>query len=201
MGAGMVCLEGTGALSHVSLRNRPEVFHQPCVFAAVGFRGQPELVRVLEGPVPAWRLFGSPGAGNGAAGASYGLPRFRTASFEARFPFGFGASYTQLELGPTSARIEGEELVASAVAANRGDRPGVVVAQLYVEVPGRPMKLAGFARVLLEPGEEQEVVVRVPVERLAIREAGRWVPASGPFRVAFGRHAGDGTPVEVTRPT
>ena len=25
IGAGMICLEGTGALSHVSLRNRPEV--------------------------------------------------------------------------------------------------------------------------------------------------------------------------------
>src|SRR6185369_17173330 len=30
MGAGMLCLEGTGALSHFSLRNRPEVFNEPC---------------------------------------------------------------------------------------------------------------------------------------------------------------------------
>ena len=52
LGAGMICLEGTGALSHVSLRNRPEIFHEPCVFAAVSIRGQPGSARVVEGPVP-----------------------------------------------------------------------------------------------------------------------------------------------------
>ena len=34
IGAGMVCLEGTGALSHVSVRNRMDVFHEPLCFAA-----------------------------------------------------------------------------------------------------------------------------------------------------------------------
>jgi uncharacterized protein (DUF608 family) len=87
LGAGMVCLEGTGALSHVSLRNRPEVFHEPCMFAALGFQGKPGLARVLEGPVPAWKLFGAPGTGNGAGGASFGLPRFREATFSPWFPF------------------------------------------------------------------------------------------------------------------
>ena len=91
MGAGMICLEGTGALSHVSLRNQPQVFHEPVTFAAVcvkGRGGKPNIARVLEGPVPGWKLFGQPGTGNGAAGSSFGLPRFRTAKFAARFPFG-----------------------------------------------------------------------------------------------------------------
>src|SRR4051812_36424102 len=39
IGAGMICLEGTGALSHVSLRNRPELFNEPCVFAALSIKG------------------------------------------------------------------------------------------------------------------------------------------------------------------
>ena len=52
MGAGMICLEGTGALSHVSLRNKPEVFHEPCTFAAISVKGQTNVARVLEGPVP-----------------------------------------------------------------------------------------------------------------------------------------------------
>src|SRR5689334_14022314 len=76
IGAGMLCLEGTGALSHFSLRNRPEVFNEPCVFAAVCIPGSgsngANIARVLEGPVPAWKLFGSPGAGNGASGSSFG---------------------------------------------------------------------------------------------------------------------------------
>ncbi len=90
MGAGMICLEGTGALSHVSLRNQPQVFNEPVTFAALcvkGRAGKPNLARVLEGPVPAWKLFGQPGTGNGAAGTSFGLPRFRSATFRPRFPF------------------------------------------------------------------------------------------------------------------
>ncbi len=87
IGAGMVCLEGTGALSHVSLRNKPDVFNEPPVFAAICVKGKPNIARVLEGPVPGWKVFGQPGCGNGASGKTYGLPRFRRASFKTRFPF------------------------------------------------------------------------------------------------------------------
>jgi len=88
IGAGMICLEGTGALSHVSLRNRPELFNEPCVFAALSIKGNRDLARVLEGPVPSRKVFGPPGTANGAGGTTYGLPRFATASFKTRFPFG-----------------------------------------------------------------------------------------------------------------
>jgi uncharacterized protein (DUF608 family) len=91
MGAGMICLEGTGALSHVSLRNHPEVFHEPCTFAAISIKGAAPVARILEGPVPGWKLFGSRGAGNGMSGASFGLPRFESARFQTRFPFGMVA--------------------------------------------------------------------------------------------------------------
>jgi uncharacterized protein (DUF608 family) len=87
MGAGMICLEGTGGLSHVSLRHKPEVFHEPCTFAAISIKGPTNTARVLQGPVPGWKLFGQPGTGNGAGGTSLGLPRFREASFRVRFPF------------------------------------------------------------------------------------------------------------------
>ncbi|MEO8614608.1 MAG: GH116 family glycosyl hydrolase [Luteolibacter sp.] len=88
IGAGMVCLEGTGALSHVSLRNRPEMFNEPCVFAAVAIKGKPEWARVLEGPVPARKIFGRPGTAMGDVDSTYGLPRFTAATFRARFPSG-----------------------------------------------------------------------------------------------------------------
>jgi len=87
IGAGMICLEGTGALSHFSLRNKPEVFHEPCTFAAISIKKPKAAARVLEGPAPGWKLFGQPGSGNGASGASFGLPRFREARFRVRFPF------------------------------------------------------------------------------------------------------------------
>jgi len=88
IGAGMICLEGTGAISHVSVRNRMQFFHEPCTFATLCVKGEENVARVLEGPVPGWKAYGTAGAGNGAAGSSYGLPRFTEASFIARFPFG-----------------------------------------------------------------------------------------------------------------
>ncbi|MBI5834738.1 MAG: hypothetical protein HZB16_20755 [Armatimonadetes bacterium] len=88
MGAGTICLEGSGALSHVSLRHRPDVFNEPLMFAAVCIKGERHTARVVEGPVPTWKLYGTPGAANGLGGTSFGLPRFRSATFRARFPFG-----------------------------------------------------------------------------------------------------------------
>jgi uncharacterized protein (DUF608 family) len=88
IGAGMMCLEGTGALAQVSLHHRPEVFNEPETFAAICVKGSKNIARVLEGPVPDRKKFGSAGTGNGASGSSFGLPRFREAKFQARFPFG-----------------------------------------------------------------------------------------------------------------
>ena len=88
LGAGMFCLEGSGAVSHMSINNRPEIFFEPNVFAAIAIKGAQPVAKVLEGPVPEWKIFGQRGTGNGAGGTSYGLPRFSSASFIARFPFG-----------------------------------------------------------------------------------------------------------------
>ncbi len=87
IGAGMFCLEGTGAISHMSVRNRPEVFNEPCMFAAVTVKGIENGSRIIEGQVPSWKHFGLPGSGNGSGGTTWGLPRFKNASFLARFPF------------------------------------------------------------------------------------------------------------------
>ena len=38
IGAGMVCLEGTGAVSHVSVYNKPDVFNEPSMFAAISLK-------------------------------------------------------------------------------------------------------------------------------------------------------------------
>jgi len=93
IGAGMICLEGTGTFSHVSLRNRVGIFNEPLMFSALCIRGEPNVARILEGPVPSWKIFfpwGDTfwGAGNGGAGKHYGLPHCARAEFRARFPFG-----------------------------------------------------------------------------------------------------------------
>ena len=88
MGAGMFCLEGTGAISHMSVRNRPDLFNEPTIFAAIHVNGLENGTKVIEGPVPERKKFGNPGNGTGSWGRTYGLPRFAEAEyFEARFPF------------------------------------------------------------------------------------------------------------------
>ena len=88
IGAGMICLEGAGALSHVSVRGALNLHNEPLMFAALSVKGRPDLARVLEGPVPEWKIYSQPNAGNGLHYTDYGLPRFDQASFQARFPFG-----------------------------------------------------------------------------------------------------------------
>ena len=39
IGAGMYCLEGTGAISHMSIRHRPDIFNEPGLFGALFIRG------------------------------------------------------------------------------------------------------------------------------------------------------------------
>jgi len=89
IGAGMICIEGTGAISHVSVRNKPDVFNEPMVFSAICVKGKNgNTVKVLEGPVPKWKYFGGPSTGRGSRGKTYGLPRFANVNFLVRFPFG-----------------------------------------------------------------------------------------------------------------
>lgn len=88
IGAGMVCLEGTGAISHVSIKNKPDVFNEPYMFAALHLKGIENGTKVLEGPVPSWKMFGPQKTANGSGDKTYGLPRFDECSFSAKFPFG-----------------------------------------------------------------------------------------------------------------
>ncbi len=92
IGAGMICLEGGGTLSGLSVRGVPEVFNEPLMFSALQIQNTRSTTRILEGPVPDWKIFFPwgqqlQGAGSGARGKHYGLPRFQTARFQARFPF------------------------------------------------------------------------------------------------------------------
>jgi uncharacterized protein (DUF608 family) len=105
MGAGMFCMEGTGAISHVSIRNKPDIFNTPEVFAAISVKGLKNGAKVLEGPVPDWKKFGQRDAGNGSGGMTTGLPHFQHSVFKARFPFAY-IDLRDDEL-PISVRVTG----------------------------------------------------------------------------------------------
>jgi len=105
IGAGMICLEGAGALTHVSIRNQPMVQNQPGLFAAISLGGPGKLARVVEGQVPKWKLYERRHAATGGAPLGSGLPRFERATFRAHFPF----ARVELEDDalPVTARITG----------------------------------------------------------------------------------------------
>ena len=93
LGAGMFCLDGTGAFSHFSLRHLPDYFNEATIFSSVAIKdGNQVKARVLEGPVSDWkplfpwdRFWRS--SAHGAGHRGFGLPRFDSARFSARFPF------------------------------------------------------------------------------------------------------------------
>lgn len=87
MGAGMFCVEGTGAISHMSIRHNPELFREPRMYAAISIKGKPEAALVLEGQVPEWKKYGQPRTPMGVGETTWGLPRFETCTFTTRFPF------------------------------------------------------------------------------------------------------------------
>lgn len=87
IGAGMICIEGAGALTNASFHHGPNIGSEAPIFAAVSVKGT-GFARVLEGPVPGHKRFPSFAAESEAAIQSlWGLPRFRRASFRASFPF------------------------------------------------------------------------------------------------------------------
>ncbi len=87
LGAGMFCLEGSGAIAQVSIRNKPDVFNDPGMFAAIHVKGAANGAKMLEGPAPAWKHFGQHLSALGYGGSAVGLPHFAGAEFKTEFPF------------------------------------------------------------------------------------------------------------------
>src|SRR3546814_15747442 len=73
------------------------------------------------------------------------------------FRFGYGLSYTDFAYRNLKV-TGGATLTVSVDVTNTGTRAGADVPQLYVGHGDTPMRLAGFRRVTLGPGETRSVV-------------------------------------------
>jgi len=88
IGAGMMCLEGTGCLNHLSLRHHPELYNEPGIFSVLTINGERNVSKILEGPVQDWKIYGPRNdSGSGSGGKNYGLPHCTDAELQVRFPF------------------------------------------------------------------------------------------------------------------
>ncbi|MEO2167653.1 MAG: fibronectin type III-like domain-contianing protein, partial [bacterium] len=119
-----------------------------------------------------------------------------------RFAFGHGLSYAEFSLGEpvlSSTELKSDDILEVRVTIrNKGIRPGSEVVQAYIRDVkasiARPEKeLAAFARVFLEPGEEQEVCLTIDRRALSFwdPQEGDWVAEPGTFEVLIGRSSAD----------
>lgn len=115
---------------------------------------------------------------------------------EPLYPFGYGLSYTRFTISPvkldrTSLTAE-EEICASVKVKNIGETAGTETVQMYLHDVAasvvRPVKeLKGFAKITLEPGEEQEISFRITEKDLRfLTENDRWESEPGKFEIFIG---------------
>ena len=107
------------------------------------------------------------------------------------FPFGFGLSYSRFKLSDLSLATIGDQVTATLTVANVGERAGAAVVQGYLSRspdPRIPMRLAGFTRLDLKPGEEKRVDVPIDPRLFATfdEQARRWRIGAGAYLMSFG---------------
>jgi beta-glucosidase len=151
----------------------------------------PEDVRQLPRPViPGWmQPDGHPVPEPHAEGADVGYRYFARTGQTPLFPFGYGLSFTNFAFA--NPRIEGGDTVSVSVdVTNTGAREGKVVPQLYLtEAAGEPkLRLLGFAKISLRPGETRSVRMTADPRLLAHFDTALhgWRRRAGVYRVAIG---------------
>ncbi|MGR6330016.1 beta-glucosidase [Sphingomonas sp. XXL09] len=133
-------------------------------------------------------------------GADVGYRWFARNGASPLFPFGFGLSYTTFDHRALQIR-GGASPSATVTIRNTGTRAGSDVAQLYlVSTPaGRTLRLAGFAKVTLQPGATATAALAIEPRVLADSKGGRWTMPAGTYGFALGRSATDLGPVVTVR--
>ncbi|OPJ60797.1 beta-glucosidase [Clostridium chromiireducens] len=102
----------------------------------------------------------------------HGYTKLEKEGVKPLLPYGFGMSYTSFNISEAVFKIENNEVLASCRIKNTGKVEGTEIVQMYVGFKNsaidRPIKvLRGFSRVSLMPGEEKEVTIACPVEKLS----------------------------------
>ncbi|PTD21108.1 beta-glucosidase family protein [Sphingomonas fennica] len=133
-------------------------------------------------------------------GADVGYRWYEKTGQKPLFPFGHGLSYTRFTYGKPEA-TGGAAPTVSIDVTNSGARAGDDVVQVYVQggADAPTWRLAGFARVSIDPGRTQRVTIPLECRTFARFDTAQrgWVVDGGPRRFAIGRtaidHVAEGT--------
>lgn len=141
---------------------------------------------------------------NGSAwhqGESIGFAEYVDMPHTPRYFFGYGLSYTEfvytnLLISPEEADAE-KEILISVEVENTGAVRGSEVVQLYLcdvyASMTRPVKeLAGFKRIMLEPGEKRRVIFKLRASQTAFLDTCmNWKVERGEFEALVGSSSED----------
>jgi beta-glucosidase len=123
-------------------------------------------------------------------GAEVGYKWFQAEHKTPLLPFGFGLSYTSFAFSALS--VDSGAKTARFTVRNTGTRAGTEIAEVYVTLPKGSdetfQRLAGFARITLDPGKSQTVTVPIDPRVLQTYDeaAARWNVAPGDYGVLVG---------------
>lgn len=128
-------------------------------------------------------------------GIYVGYRYFDTFGIPVRYGFGYGLSYTTFAMsGYTVEKTENNGVKISVCVKNTGDVPGKEVVQAYVSLPGGRIekeahRLTAYAKTeLLQPGQEQTVILEISAERLTSydEENAAWILEKGFYGICVG---------------
>ncbi len=130
------------------------------------------------------------------------LPNNTEVMFEgnrrAKYPFGFGLSYTSFEYSKLTIDKTGEyDFIVKATVKNTGSVKGDEVVQLYVNDMVSsiitPLKeLKGFERITLEAGESKQVVFKLNFDSFKLLNKNyEWIVEKGDFKIMIGASSED----------
>ncbi len=124
-----------------------------------------------------------------------GYRYFDTFGAKPLFPFGYGLSYTEMQIRFHGMKTSGDGVEVEAEVTNTGETfSGKEVVQVYVSLPqdesGKEYRrLAGFAKTkLLKPGEKELLKIRIDRKTLAYfsEEQHAWIAEKGYYAVWVG---------------
>ncbi len=109
------------------------------------------------------------------------------------FPFGYGLGYTTFTMKGVGAKTEAGGATVDVMVKNTGARAGSEVVEVYLGFPKTagepPRQLKGMQKVMLKPGEEKRVQVKLDAEAFQYWDEAtkKWTAAAGNYQVMVGR--------------